>query len=170
MCSHTCRDNRRGEWFECVRCGNLDNADSNATAIILRRGTSIMVPAGAGMVLERRELGRTRKPPHTVYSSGRKRRENQACNRPATSSVTKHRRHTCYTRATLVYNSRTHCHYAWSAGYTCIHSRTRQACRLTENHCIKQNSFFQTILALDSDSFVQTSWYVTAFLSKISIL
>ena len=104
--SHTCRGNRRGERFECVRCGNLDNADSNAAAIILRRGTGIMVSAGAGMVLERRELGRTRKPPHTVYSSGRKRRENQACNRPATSSVTKHRRHTCYTRATLVYNSR----------------------------------------------------------------
>ena len=59
---------------------------------IIQRGTDIKVPAGGGMTLERRELGRARKPPvlaHTAPDAMR-RRENQACNRPAASSATKH--------------------------------------------------------------------------------
>ena len=94
VCSYTNRENRKGERFLCLACGRLDNADSNASANIIQRGTDIMVPAGEGIALERRELGRTRKQPprlaHTAPDAINRRRENQACNRPATSSAEKH--------------------------------------------------------------------------------
>ena len=92
VCSHTDRGNRKGEHFLCLACGRLDHADSNAAANIVQRGTGMKVPAGGGMTLERRELGRARKPPmlaHSVPDAAR-RRESQACNRPATSSAAKH--------------------------------------------------------------------------------
>ena len=84
---------RDGERFECASCGRVMNADSNASCNIMSRGTGINVPAGEGMFLGRRELGRARNPPTWVMAApdgwiGR--RENQARNRPATSSAGKH--------------------------------------------------------------------------------
>ena len=85
---------RDGERFWCASCGRVMNADSNAACNIISRGTGINVPAGEGMFLERRELsGRARNPPTWVKAApdgwiGR--RENQARNRPATSSAGKH--------------------------------------------------------------------------------
>ena len=92
VCSHTDRDNRKGERFLCLACGRLDHADGNASANIVQRGTDIMVPAGGGMTLERREMGRARKPPVLAHAApdAVRRRESQACNRPATSSAAKH--------------------------------------------------------------------------------
>ena len=90
--AHTDKENRKGERFLCLACGRLDHADGNATANVVQRGTDIRVPVGGGMTLERRELGRTRKPPvlaHTAPDAIR-RRESQACNRPATPSAAKH--------------------------------------------------------------------------------
>ena len=91
-CAHTDRENRKGERFLCLMCGRIDHADSNASANVTQRGTGLKVPAGEGMSLERRELGRARKLPklaHAVPDAVR-RRESQACNRPATSSAAKH--------------------------------------------------------------------------------
>ena len=85
---------RDGERFECPACGRVMNADANASCNIMHRGTGINVPAGEGIALERREAsGRTRNPPAWVLAdpdghTGR--RENQARNRPATSSAGKH--------------------------------------------------------------------------------
>ena len=92
MCGYVDRENRHGEEFRCMACGHPDNADSNASANIVQRGTTIRVPAGGGMTLERRELGRTRKPPRLAHAvpDDTRRRENQARNRPATSSAMKH--------------------------------------------------------------------------------
>lgn len=71
---------REGERFECERCGRIAHADTNATHNIYKRGTGVTpkVPAGEGMFLERRELGRTRKPPEWVNAGldGFGRREN----------------------------------------------------------------------------------------------
>ena len=94
VCAHTDKENRKGERFLCLACGRLDHADGNATANVVQRGTDIRVPVGGGMepLHERRELGRTRKPPvlaHTAPDAIR-RRESQACNRPATPSAAKH--------------------------------------------------------------------------------
>ena len=92
VCSHRDRENRKGERFLCLACGRLDNADRNASANITQRGTGTKVPAGEGIALERRELGRTRKPPVLAHADpdAVRRRESQACNRPATSSAEKH--------------------------------------------------------------------------------
>ena len=92
-CRHADRESRNGERFECVASGRVMNADGNASCNIISRGTGINVPAGEGIALERRELGRTRKPPLWVTADpdgfiGR--RESQARNRPATSSAGKH--------------------------------------------------------------------------------
>ena len=91
-CRHVDKESRDGERFECVACGRVMNADGNAGCNILNRGTDINVPAGEGIALERRELGRTRNPPEWVLAApdATRRRENQACNRPATSSAEKH--------------------------------------------------------------------------------
>ena len=94
LCQHVDGESRQGERFECVECRRVMNADGNAACNIISRGTGINVPAGEGMFLGRRELsGRTRNPPTWVLAApdGRTgRRENQACNRPATSSAGKH--------------------------------------------------------------------------------
>ena len=92
LCRHADGESRRGERFECVECHRVMNADGNAACDIISRGTGINVPAGEGMFLERRELGRTRNPPEWVTAApdATWRRENQACNRPATSSAGKH--------------------------------------------------------------------------------
>ncbi len=92
VCSHTHKDNRKGERFLCLACGRLDNADRNASTNITQWGTGMKVPAGEGIALERRELGRTRKPPMLAHADpdAVRRRESQACNRPATSSAMKH--------------------------------------------------------------------------------
>ena len=91
-CAHTDRNNRKGERFLCLACGRLDHADSNASANITQRGTGLKVPAGEGMSLERRELGRARKPPKLAHAvpDAIRRRESQACNSPATPSAAKH--------------------------------------------------------------------------------
>ena len=92
VCGHTHRENRHGGRFLCAACGRIDNADANASANIVQRGTGMKVPAGGGITLERREMGRTRKPPvlaHTDPDAVR-RREKQARNRPETSSAMKH--------------------------------------------------------------------------------
>ena len=104
-CRHTDKESRDGERFECVECRRVMSADGNAACNIISRGTGINVPAGEGMFLGRRELsGRTRNPPTWVLAApdGRTgRRENQACNRPATSSAGKHLgRYAYVTRAT----------------------------------------------------------------------
>lgn len=92
-CQHADGESRDGERFQCVSCGRVMNADGNASCNIMGRGTGINVPAGEGMFLERRELsGRTRNPPEWVTAApdATWRRENQARNRPATSSAGKH--------------------------------------------------------------------------------
>ena len=91
-CQHVDARSRDGERFECTACGRVMNADGNASCNIVNRGTDINVPAGEGIALERRELGRTRNPPTWVTAApdATRRRENQACNRPATSSAGKH--------------------------------------------------------------------------------
>ncbi|MBI1658636.1 MAG: transposase [Thaumarchaeota archaeon] len=91
-CSYRHKENRKGERFLCLACGRLDNADRNASANVTQRGTGMKVPAGEGIALERRELGRARKPPRLAQTApdAMRRRENQACNRPATSSAAKH--------------------------------------------------------------------------------
>ena len=92
VCSYTHRENRHGERFLCLACGHIDNADRNAAANITQRGTGMRVPAGEGIALERREMGRTRKPPVLAHADpdAMRRRERQACNRPETSSAMKH--------------------------------------------------------------------------------
>jgi putative transposase len=106
-CLYRDKGNRKGERFLCLKCGRLDNADGNASANIIQRGTGIRVPAGGGMTLERREMGLTRKPPKLVCAAPdatQRRRENQACNGPEASSASKHlgrywyvtRRASCY--------------------------------------------------------------------------
>ncbi len=92
VCSYTDRDNRKGEKFLCRSCGRHDHADRNASANIVQRGTGMKAPAGEGTFLERRELGGTRKPPRLAHADpdAVRRRESQACNRPATSSAEKH--------------------------------------------------------------------------------
>ena len=107
-CGYSHGDNRKGETFRCMACGRIDNADGNASVNVIQRGTGRKVPAGEGIALERREMGRTRKPPRLARTAqdAMRRRENQACNRPETSSATKHLgRYAYVTRATLVYNS-----------------------------------------------------------------
>ena len=93
-CSACRRTGKRdGERFECPACGLVTNADANASCNIINRGTDHRVPAGEGTALERRELGRTRKPPAWVQAApdaAAPRRENQARNRPAASSAGKH--------------------------------------------------------------------------------
>ena len=91
-CQHADAESRNGERFECVFCGRVMNADGNAAYNVVNRGTDINVPAGEGIALERRELGRTRNPPTWVTAApdATRRRENQARNRPATSSAGKH--------------------------------------------------------------------------------
>ena len=86
---YTNKENRDGETFKCLKCDHVANADGNASVNMIQRGTGMKVPAGEGMALERREMGRTRKPPVCAVPDA-KRRENQACNRPKTSSVMKH--------------------------------------------------------------------------------
>ena len=92
VCGHTHKENRHGERFLCLACGHIDNADANASANIVQRGTGIKVPAGGGITLERREMGRTRKPPVLAHADpdAMRRRERQARNRPTTSSAMKH--------------------------------------------------------------------------------
>ena len=93
LCQHADKESRHGERFECVSCRRVMNADGNAACNIISRGTGINVPAGEGMFLGRRELsGRTRNPPTWVRAApdATWRRENQARNRPATSSAGKH--------------------------------------------------------------------------------
>ena len=92
VCAHRDRENRKGERFQCLSCGRVDNADRNASANITQRGTGTRVPAGEGIALERREMGRTRKPPKLVCTApdAMRRREIQARNRPETSSAKKH--------------------------------------------------------------------------------
>ena len=68
VCGYTDRENRKGEAFRCVSCGRVDNADSNEAANIIQRGTKTNVPAGGGTTLERREIGRTRKPPVLAHA------------------------------------------------------------------------------------------------------
>ena len=91
-CDYKDKENRKDETFRCLACGRLDNADGNASANVTQRGTGMKVPAGGGITLERREMGRTRKPPVLVCAApdAMRRRENQACNRPKTSSAMKH--------------------------------------------------------------------------------
>ncbi len=91
-CQHMDKESRDGERFECVACGRVMNADSNAACNIVNKGADINVPVGEGMFLERSELGRTRNPPTWVRAApdADQRRENQARNRPATSSAEKH--------------------------------------------------------------------------------
>ncbi|MYB29767.1 MAG: transposase, partial [Cenarchaeum sp. SB0663_bin_5] len=90
ICGYTSKENRNGETFKCLRCNHMVNADGNASVNIIQRGTGMKVLAGEGMALERREMGRTRKPPVCAVPDARRRRENQACNRPKTSSAMKH--------------------------------------------------------------------------------
>ncbi len=90
VCGYTNKENRDGETFKCLKCDHMANADGNASANIIQRGTGMKVPAGEGIALERREMGRTRKPPVCAVPDARRRRENQACNRPKTSSAMKH--------------------------------------------------------------------------------
>ena len=92
VCAYTDRENRKSEKFLCLACGRFDHADRNAAANITQRGTGIKVPAGEGMALERREMGRTRKPPRLAQTApdAMRRREKQACNRPKASSAMKH--------------------------------------------------------------------------------
>ena len=92
VCGHTDRGNRNGDEFLCLMCGRIDNADGNASANIVQRGTNVKVPAGGGIALERREMGRTRKPPRLARTDpdAMRRRERQARNRPKTSSAMKH--------------------------------------------------------------------------------
>ena len=92
VCTYTDRENRRGERFLCLACGRIDNADRNAAANVTQRGTGMRVPTGEGIALERREVGRTRKPPVLVCTApdAMRRRERQARNRPQTSSAEKH--------------------------------------------------------------------------------
>ena len=107
-CGYSHIDNRKGETFRCMECGRIDNADGNASVNLVQRGTGRKVPAGEGIALERREMGRTRKPPRLARTApdAMRRRENQARNRSETSSATKHLgRYAYVTRATLVYNS-----------------------------------------------------------------
>ena len=95
-CSYTNKENRKGERFLCLACGRIDNADGNASANIVQRGTGIKVPAGGGMepLHERREMRERfpRKPPRlgNAAPDAVRRRENQACNGPETSSAIKH--------------------------------------------------------------------------------
>ena len=91
-CAHRDSENRKGERFLCLKCGRLDNADRNAATNITQRGTGMKVSAGEGIALERREMGRTRKPPKLVCTApdAMRRREIQARNRPETSSAKKH--------------------------------------------------------------------------------
>ena len=91
-CQHVNKESRDGKRFECAGCGRVMNADGNASCNIVNRGADINVPAGKGMFLERRELGRTRNPPVWARAApdADQRRENQARNRPATSSAEKH--------------------------------------------------------------------------------
>ena len=58
VCEYTHKENRHGERFLCLACGRIDNADCNASANIVQRGTGMKVPAGGGIALERREMGR----------------------------------------------------------------------------------------------------------------
>ena len=58
ICGYVDRENRKGEAFRCAACSHMDNADGNAAANVVQRGTGIKVPAGGGMTLERREMGR----------------------------------------------------------------------------------------------------------------
>ena len=92
VCTHRDKENRDGERFLCLACGRLDNADRNAATNVTQRGTGTKVPAGEGIALERREVGRTRKPPRLVCTApdAMRRRERQARNRPETSSARKH--------------------------------------------------------------------------------
>ena len=97
-CEYVGSENRKGDVFRCLACGRLDNADGNASACITQRGTGMKVPAGGGITLERREMGRTRKPPRLAHADpdpirrpmAAGGREKQACNRPKTSSAMKH--------------------------------------------------------------------------------
>ena len=92
-CEYKHKENRKGERFLCLKCGRLDNADRNAATNITQRGTGMKVSAGEGIALERREMGRTRKPPKLVCTAPdamARRREIQARNRPETSSAKKH--------------------------------------------------------------------------------
>ena len=92
VCEYTNKGNRKAERFLCLACGRLDNADRNAATNVTQRGTGTKVPAGEGIALERREVGRTRKPPKLVCTApdAMRRRERQARNRPETSSAKKH--------------------------------------------------------------------------------
>ncbi|MYB29683.1 MAG: transposase [Cenarchaeum sp. SB0663_bin_5] len=90
VCGYTNKENRDGETFKCLGCGHVTNADGNASVNMIQRGTGMKVPAGEGIALERREMGRNRKPPVCAVPDARRRRENQACNRPETSSAMKH--------------------------------------------------------------------------------
>ena len=40
VCGHTHKENRHGERFWCLACGHIDNADANASANIVQRGTA----------------------------------------------------------------------------------------------------------------------------------
>ncbi len=106
VCGYIDKENRDGEAFKCLRCNHVANADGNASVNMIQRGTGMKVPAGEGIALERREMGRTRKPPVCAVPDARRRRENQACNRPKTSSAMKHLGKYAYvTRVSQVYNS-----------------------------------------------------------------
>ncbi len=106
VCGYIDKENRDGEAFKCLRCNHVANADGNASVNMIQRGTGMKVPAGEGIALERREMGRTRKPPVCAVPDARWRRENQACNRPKTSSAMKHLGMYAYvTRVSQVYNS-----------------------------------------------------------------
>lgn len=96
VCGHTDKGNRNGDEFLCLACGRIDNADGNASANIVQRGTNVKVPAGGGMepLHERREMRERfpRKPPRLARTDpdAMRRRERQARNRPKTSSAMKH--------------------------------------------------------------------------------
>ena len=68
-CQRVDKESRDGERFECVACGRVMNADSNASCNVVNKGADINVPAGEGMFPERRELGRTRNPPEWVLAA-----------------------------------------------------------------------------------------------------
>ena len=71
-CQHADAESRNGERFGCVFCGRVMNADGNAAYNVVNRGTDINVPAGEGIALERRELGRNPEPTNLGdRSSGR---------------------------------------------------------------------------------------------------